>query len=638
MILCCYISLKILKKLYKRKYDKVKYVTLKQVLSSSKKYDFIVVGSGTAGSCVAGLLTRDKRRPNVLLIEAGKSDSYHPMSSEVIPCLSRNNQKTDKDWQYTTTSQKGCASLKDSGSSWPRGKVCGGSSILNYMVYVRGNPEDYNEWSEKYKCLGWSWKELVPIFKSFEKCIFKVKHQKDKEVRGFDGFQKLSRKSDEKQWKLSKLFIKAAQNCGYKYNDDYNGVSPDGASYTQYNIDENGRRLTSFRSFVAPLFDNKKENNYNIDILPNAQVTKILCKNDNMNENKKIAFGVEINNDSSQRIYINENNNGEIIISCGTVGTPHLLLLSGIGDADELQKHNIEIQQNVPGVGKNLRDHVMQAFRVIFRDSKLRNAPGIIHEGGIRTIWNYFSEYLFYGTGPVTTTGLDAQIFTKSSIAKKNGLKSNDLQLVQALIGEPPNRRKGAETTSKYFNWDLNKDDTSKWGFHTQINDDEVSKSVMAITMNVRPKSSGSIKLVSSNPFVHPIIDPGYLQNEEDLQVLLEGWQILEQIYTSEPYKSMGAEFVTFSQFSTRREMAEYLFKNYLLTIYHPVGTAKMGNLKSDKYAVCSERLRVRGFSNLRCADASIAPNIVSGNTQAMCYVIGCKAAKMILEDWKYTK
>ena len=155
----CYISIRTLSWIYRRYHDPVKYVTLGRVLSSRKKYDFIIVGAGTAGSALAGLIARDNRRPKVLLIEAGDKDTYHPMSNEVIPAAALDNQHTSKDWDYRTVPQKkGCDGLKSKQSYWPRGKVCGGSSVLNYLMWVRGHPEDYNEWADGCGCKGWSWK------------------------------------------------------------------------------------------------------------------------------------------------------------------------------------------------------------------------------------------------------------------------------------------------------------------------------------------------------------------------------------------------------------------------------------------------------------------------------------------------
>ena len=268
----CYISVRVLRSILKRHYDRVKYVTLGQVLSSRKKYDFIIVGAGTAGSALAGTLARDARRPKVLLIEAGDKDSYTPLSTHVVPAFAPQNQKTSNDWQYYTVPQKkGCDAMQSKRSCWPRGKICGGSSVFNYMMWVRGNPHDYNEWADVHGCTGWSWKDIVPVFRSLERCIFSVKNAADRRVRGFDGLQTISKKPDHEQFRTSQVFVEAAQAAGYKFNDDYNGVTQDGASYAQYNIDENGRRLTSFRAFVATLFDDGNEK-YDIDILPNAHV------------------------------------------------------------------------------------------------------------------------------------------------------------------------------------------------------------------------------------------------------------------------------------------------------------------------------------------------------------------------------
>ena len=267
----CYISVRVLRSILKRHYDRVKYVTLGQVLSSRKKYDFIIVGAGTAGSALAGTLARDSRRPKVLLIEAGDKDSYSPLSTQVVPAFAPQNQNTSNDWQYCTVPQKkGFDAMRSKQALWPRGKVCGGTSVLNYMMWVRGNPEDYNEWADVYGCNGWSWKDIVPIFRSLERCIFTVKNAADRRVRGFDGLQTVSKKVDADQPKHAQAFVEAAQEAGYKFNDDYNGVTQDGVSYAQYNIDENGRRLTSFRAFVATLFDENEK--YDIDILPNAHV------------------------------------------------------------------------------------------------------------------------------------------------------------------------------------------------------------------------------------------------------------------------------------------------------------------------------------------------------------------------------
>eukprot|EP01083_Nonionella_stella_P193356 714226_1 len=327
------------------------------------------------------------------------------------------NQKTSKDWQYYTVPQKkGCAALKQQRSNWPRGKICGGSSVLNYMMYVRGNKEDYNEWARTYNCKGWSWQEILHVFKSLEKCLFDVK--RSSETRGFDGLQPLSKKPDTMQGAAAKLFMKAAMKLGYTFNDNYNGSEQDGVSYTEYTIDENGRRATSYRSFIASLFNDENEGKYNIDILPNCQVTKILTNT--MNGTHR-AEAVRI--DGQYDIFIKDS--GHIVVCCGAIGSPHLLMLSGIGPRKELEKHGINVVCDVAGVGKNLRDHVSQGFRVHVGPNK-----DTLYPGGSVQVLKQLTEYLWNGKGVLTTSGADAQIFTQSEVAKKNKSKGNDLQII----------------------------------------------------------------------------------------------------------------------------------------------------------------------------------------------------------------
>ena len=231
--------------------------------------------------------------------------------------------------------------------------------------------------------------------------------------------------------------------------------------------------------------------------------------------------------------------------------------------------------------------------------------------------------------------GLDAHIFTKSKIAKRDGLKSNDLQLVSAIIGDDGNTETAREKMGKFFNWNVDK--TKYWDKKKNPKHDDraLSNSLMACTMLVRPKSVGSLKLASSDPYEHPLSDPNYLSHPDDLEAFVDGWNKLMKVFESDVCKQNGFEIVEYDEFESREKWARYAVQNNGLTIYHPVGTCKMGNLSKDKNAVCSERLRVRGFDNLRVVDASIAPDLVAGNTQGMCYVIGVKGASMILEDWR---
>ena len=340
---------------YKPFYDPIKFKKLNEI---SSEYDYIVIGSGTSGSVVARRLCEQFDKPSVLLIEAGPPDTYHPISKQVIPIASSDNLKTDIDWQfYTEPNKNSCKGLIDNRSYWPRGRVCGGSSVLNAMFYVRGNKEDYNTWQNEYGCKEWGYNHVLPYFKKIEDPTWTVQDE-NKEFRGKGGPQKISfKKQKEENNKFGKLFIEACNNKGFKYNEDYNGKDQDGVAWTQFNTYK-GRRMTSFRSYIAPLFKPwTKKSDYNIDILPNSQVTKILTTK-NENGDKLRANGVELvyDRDENKKMVIkSKENNGEVILSAGAIGSPHILLLSGIGPKDELKDKQIECVADIPGVGKNLQ-------------------------------------------------------------------------------------------------------------------------------------------------------------------------------------------------------------------------------------------------------------------------------------------
>lgn len=364
-----------LKYFYFQYYDRVRYVEdVKSILH--KRYDFIVIGSGTSGSCVAGVLTRGgtrNNRPNVLLIEAGDKDTYHPLSNEVIPVMMLKGQMSSKDWKYETIPQlKGSTTMINQRTKWPRGKICGGSSILNYMAYVRGHPNDYNLWTDKYGCAKhWSYSALIPYFKELENCMFNTTNIC---TRGLHGLQSIYKRKNYKQNAIARLFVRSAINVGHLFLDDYNDGDNSGVSYTQYTIDRNGRRQTSFRSFVASLFSKENEiENYSIDILPNTMVSKILCREENEARNGN-GSGIEIGNstsgvqnkaigvelDGKHNIFIDYN--GEVIVCGGAVNSPQILMLSGIGEQKHLMQNNIKMVADVPGVGQNLRGIVCKLW------------------------------------------------------------------------------------------------------------------------------------------------------------------------------------------------------------------------------------------------------------------------------------
>merc|ERR1719242_168588 len=235
---------------------------------------------------------------------------------------------------------------------------------------------------------------------------------------------------------------------------------------------------------------------------------------------------------------------------------------------------------HVPGVGLNLRDHITQAFRVAVPSNFgiISGSPSIL------SIVNAFFRYLWYGDGPLTTSGLDAHIFTKSKIAKRDGLKSNDLQLVSAIIGENENEQKANENLNKFFNWDVTKSPMFSIKRKNPKHDQQaMTHSLMAATMLVRPKSVGTLKLVSSDPYDHPLCDPKYLSHPDDIEAFVDGWMKMLEVFESETCKKNGFEVVEFEDLKDKEEWARSTIENNGLTIYHPVGTCKMGNLETDK-------------------------------------------------------
>jgi len=486
------------------------------------------------------------------------------------------------------------------------------------MFFVRGDPRDYDQWSDDYNCKGWSYKEVLPYFKKIESPQFET-NDENKAFRGSNGPQAISFKNPTPE--TSNLFIKACENKGFKYNADYNGACQDGVCHTQFNT-LNGRRMTSFRSYIAPLYKRwTKSTDFNIDILPYSQVSKLVT-------NGKRVTAVEL-------IYKNDVNNKkiikskeEVVLSAGAIGSPHILLLSGIGPKEQLDAQNIECVADIPGIGKNLQDHMLSGIRL-----RVPKSLPLLTEKEGRAI-STVMEYFFKGSGWLTSMTCDAQLFCKSESGKRLGIKANDLQLVACPGADeqgPSDRR------NKYsVDCDENAPKTSK--------DDPDYWSLMGLIFPLHPTTVGDITLKSADPMEYPIINYDYLQTQYDKDCYVDGILLLKDIFTDKVFTDLGCSMVidqefkqTFEsdeQFWSREAVLDRLQKR-ALTCYHPIGTCKMGNIDTDEMAVCDERLRVRGFENLRVMDASIMPALPSGNTQAPCYMIGEKGADMIIHDSK---
>eukprot|EP01084_Bolivina_argentea_P229454 387266_1 len=608
---------------YKPYYDPIKYKKLNEINDS---YDYIIVGAGTTGSIIARRLSEQPDKPRVLLLEAGPPDKFHPFSTQVIPAGFADQLKSDVDWEfYTEPNQNACKGLIDNRSYWPRGKGCGGSSLINGMMWVRGHPDDYNEWNDTYGCSGWSYKDVLPHFKRAEDPQFNIS-DRNKRFRGKGGPQKISLKQykDKSYTKTSDLFIKACNNKGYPYNEDYNGETQDGANLTQFNIYK-GQRMTSFRSYIAPLFKRfTGKCVVNIDILPYSHVTKILTTNGNNNKLK--ADGVELvyKMDESNKKIIKTN--GEVIVSAGAISSPHILLLSGIGPKHELKEKDIECVADIPGVGKNLQDHMMSGIRVRVPDSvPLLN----MKEGkSLKTL----GEYFLNGTGWLSTITCDAQLFCKSETAKKMGMKGNDIQLIMCPAGAD-----GDLTSAEHQKYHSAEGNSLYYDFGKEEN----RHSALGLVLTLHNSSVGEITLRNNKPLEYPIINLEYLNTDYDKEMYVDGMLLMKEILTDKVFKDLGCELVVDKEsyindesYWSREQVLKRLQTN-ALTVYHPVGTCKMGDINNDKMAVCDEKLKVKGFENLRVCDASIMPTLPSGNTQAPCYMIGEKAAQMIIDDTK---
>ena len=525
-------------------------------------WDYIVIGAGSSGCVVANRLSADPAN-KVLLLEAGGSDKSIFIQMPAATYISGiGNPKFD--WMYRTEPDP---SLGGRGETWPRGRVMGGSSSINGMLYIRGFPQDFDTWRQLGN-VGWSWDDVLPLFKRQEDNARGASSH-----HGTGGPLKVANLQDPHP--LARVFLEAAARCGYPYNPDLNGPQIEGFGYVQA-TQVKGWRCSSARAFIDPI-----RRRPNLTVSPRSTARRVLIENGR-------AVGVEATIGGKRRTVRVA---GEVVVSCGAIASPHLLMLSGIGDPDELQRHGIAVQVARPHVGRNLQDHpglgMTYAVDVATYNSEMARWKQVIHG----------ANWLLRGRGPGTTPDAHLIGFIRSD-------PSQDVPDIQVHVTPAGYRMAGEGELVLREN------------------------SFTVLVSVCRPLSRGRIRLKSADPDVAPVIENRLFGDRGDLVRLANGVRAARDIARSEPLarvvrRPIEPDWVDVSD----DKLASYLVA-HAGTIYHPAGTCRMG---VDDQAVVGPDLRVRGLAGLRVADASIMPLVTSGNLNAPCMMTGEKAAELIL-------
>ncbi|WP_075348671.1 GMC family oxidoreductase [Algoriphagus marinus] len=529
------------------------------------EFDYIIVGAGSAGCVLANRLSEDPAN-QVLLLEAGAPDRKLEIK---IPGAYTKLHRSKVDWGFWSEPQEQLDGRK---LFLPRGKTLGGSSSTNAMAYVRGNRADYEEWAALGNT-GWDYESVLPYFKKSE-------HNEDihNEFHGTSGPLNVTFAKAFKT-PFADAFVEACAENGIPKNSDYNGAEQMGASLMQFTI-KDGFRHSCATAFLKPILKRP-----NLTILTQAQAKRIMIKNDR-------ASGVEFltKNGSTSEVFARK----EVILSAGAFQSPQLLMLSGIGDAEELKRFGIESRINLPGVGKNLQDHLFFNCAALSKTQE-----GFNHHIAPLYQLKGFAQLFLSGKGALTCSPLEAVAFFNTK-----GESGVDFQFHFAPM----------HLGSDY-----------KTDFHDISTFPRVDGFSILPSL-IKPKSKGHVNLKSADPKAAPRIHPNFLTEKVDWETLIRGTRKAIEVLQSAAFDPYRKSIITPPDQSEDGIITH--IKKSVETIYHPVGTCKMGN---DELAVVNEKLQVYRIRNLRIADASIMPTIVSGNTNAACIMIGEKASDLIL-------
>ncbi|XP_076624422.1 uncharacterized protein LOC143343416 [Colletes latitarsis] len=572
-------------------------------------YDFVILGSGSAGSVMANRLSENGKW-SVLVLEAGQDEPDISDVPAMMPVL----QGTKYDWQFRTEPATDyCQAFQNHECAWPRGKVLGGSSVLNAMHYVRGNKEDYNHW-ESLGNPGWDYKSVLPYFKKSEDIRVNELQNSPYHQTGGD----LTVEFFRYRTPVTDYMVKAGTEIGYDIVD-YNGPEQTGFSFLYATV-RDGLRCSTAKGFLRSASKRK-----NLHVSIHSYVEKILVRTDGKS---KTAYGVQFRVGG----HLHEvKANREIILSAGTIQSPQLLMLSGIGPADHLEEVGIPVVHDLPGVGQNLQDHAGIGGMTYYVD------PPVDYTGSktftyiqsenvdVKSAFEFAKNHTGPLYSPAYTEGT-AFVYSKYASKVEN---YPDLQIFLGAQGDGSHACIPTDWNSIY----VNNDQVSKYCDNVVNNN-----AYFMIPVFVRPRSRGYIKLRTKNLIDQPSIVPNYFKDPFDLEVLIEGARIVHELSKTPSMKKLNARPACDPRCSSYEcpsdDYWRCLARNYTMTIYHPVGTCKMGP-KIDPLAVVDHRLKVHGIDRLRVIDASIMPTITTGNTNAPTIMIAEKGADMIKEDWK---
>ncbi|MCG8508331.1 MAG: GMC family oxidoreductase N-terminal domain-containing protein [Rhodospirillales bacterium] len=523
-------------------------------------YDYIIAGGGPAGCVLANRLSEDPG-VNVLLLEAGNPDR-HPYFR--MPGGFAKLTGTMGTWGYETVPQKGLNGKK---VWYPQGKVLGGGTSINAQVYTRGHPLDFDEWAEECGCAGWAFKDILPYYRKLE--------DNPRFVNEYHGQGGPFRVSDPVPHPLTLAYVRAAQQAGIPYNPDFNGEKQEGIGIYQV-TNRDGMRTSGASAYIDPVRHRK-----NLTVKTKALTTKVLIENGK-------AVGVEYveGNSSNPQSARCER---EVLVTAGAVGSPKLLMLSGIGRKDELAEAGVESVHDLPGVGENFQDH-MDIFAITECSG---DYSFDVYKAFHMQIWAGL-QYIFYRTGPVASNLCDGGGFWYADPEAR----SPDVQF-HFLPGS--GLEEGVE---------------------------KIRNGVTSNSAFLRPRSRGSVKLKSSNPREMPLIDPNYWGDPYDREMSIKAFRLVREIMRQPAFEPfMKGEIMPGPDVQTDDDIANYTYK-FAKTDYHPVGACKMG---VDDMAVVDTALKVHGMEGLRVCDSSVMPRVNSSNTMAPTIMIAEKAADHIL-------